>query len=60
MKYLLPIVSVIFGIKMIIYPVLRSAKYGMILDFSGFNYYVGGFFLIFGVVMLAEILKKKR
>ncbi|NCO19627.1 MAG: hypothetical protein GW900_06205 [Gammaproteobacteria bacterium] len=60
MKFLLPVVSVILGIKLIIDPMLRSAKYGTVFDFSGFNYYIGGFFLIFGVIMLAEVLKKRR
>ena len=56
MKFLLPMISIVFGIRVFLIPVIKSVKYGVVFDFTGYNYYIGAFFILIGALGLLEAL----
>lgn len=56
MKFVLPLVLLVAGLRVIIYPRISSWRFGWSIDLSGYEFLIGGTFVLIGAIALAEAL----
>lgn len=62
MKYILPLLLILLGLRVWSNPLLTSRIYRVVLDLTGYNVYIGIALFLVGVLLLVEALGllKKR
>jgi hypothetical protein len=55
-KFLLPMVLLAAGFRIVVYPRIVSVKFGFTLDLTGYEFPIGGTLGFVGAILLAEAL----